>query len=127
MKPQSTRGMAANEVFFRQRNEEIQKGLDRLDKLADEVGENHPNYDTSAALYFYCECSDENCHKRISMSLPDYNKIHKDEKAFIVIPGHETNKIERIVRKTTKYNVVQKHVQPPKRVEKLQRTEVNNV
>lgn len=125
----SERRLAENEVVFRQLNEQVQKGIEETNQLAVEA--NQPEYIITYGfddppLHFYCECSDENCTKRILINLQEYNEIHKNRNHFTVFPGHEVLRIERLVREEPDFNVVEKIIEPPKSVGELQPTDVDN-
>ncbi|OYW97960.1 MAG: hypothetical protein B7Z14_16235 [Bosea sp. 32-68-6] len=61
------------------------------------------------------------------MKLADYQDIHQDRSQFIVVPGHEVDKIENTIHAEEQYKVVKKiHVvQEP--VSKLNKTDIKNV
>ena len=122
----SERRLAENEVFFREHNKRIQKGVDELNRLGDETGEKPLTFDPNTPLHFFCECSDENCQQRVRLSLEKYNAIHEDRKAFVVVCGHEIEDFEKIVEKTADFCVVQKYKDPPKTANKLNQTDINN-
>jgi len=127
MKPRKVQKLAENEVFFRQYNETIQKGFDHLTKIAEREGEEPYAYDSETPLYFYCECSDEDCRERVFISLSAYNDIHKDRDSFIVVPGHEVAEIEHVVVRKPEYHVVRKFIPTPRDAEKVNPTDVDNV
>jgi hypothetical protein len=122
----SQRRQAENEVFFRERNERIQKGFDELNDIAKEESGKPYVYDTKTPLQFCCECSDENCRKRVRISLETYNNVHKDRNAFVIICGHEDKNVERIIDKKPEYWVVVKYVNTPKSATSLNKTAVDN-
>ena len=125
----SERRLAENEAVFREYNERIIKGFDELKKLAEEDGQQSflaQVAQDDRPLYFYCECSDENCIKRVLMKPSDYDKIHKDRDTFVMVPGHETSDIERIVKKADSYYVVEKFEEPSVPKNGLNQTEVDN-
>lgn len=97
----SSRRLIENEVIFRDVNKNIQEFVD---------DEKH----TPSLLPFYCECSNPDCIERIEMTTGQYAKIHKDRKNFITLIGHEYKQVERVVKKTSNYQVVEKHFTPPK-------------
>jgi hypothetical protein len=118
--------MTENEVIFRRYNESVKKGLDELKNIATE--ENHAaQYQMEdAPLYFYCECSDENCVERIKLKPSLYNSIHTNRSKFIIVPGHESESIELVTNKMPGYVVVEKNVKPSESVSKLQKTDIDN-
>lgn len=116
-----------NEAVFRNANERVKKGFDHIRQIAKEdkqqgILENY--YDVP--LHFYCECSDENCRKRIETTLHYYTKIHADRRKFIVISGHEVKDLEKIVTRHEKYNVVAKADNPGELPQQLADSGVDN-
>lgn len=123
----AARQMAENEVVFREYNERIQKGFDELTRLALEEGRSDLVFEDDLPLQFYCECSDENCRERILLKPSEYAQIHDKRTRFIVVKGHQTDAIERVVGETTRYSIVQKTVEVPDTASKLHSTTVENV
>jgi hypothetical protein len=126
----SERRLAENEVVFRQMNEQVHSGYEETNRMARE--DNQPQFlvehkSDDMPLLFYCECADENCRERIRINIHDYNKIHVKRDQFILIPGHETHQIERIVSKKAGYYIVQKRNMPPEKADTLHPTSLNNV
>jgi len=119
--------MVENEAVFRELNQRLQVGLDAVNKIALEEGDEPVFINGDESLYFYCECSDENCKQRLKISLNEYNKIHRDSKSFIVARGHEVTSLEDIIFVGTDYSVVRKHLEPPRRPVGLHHTSVDNV
>lgn len=122
----SIRRMVENEVVFRGYNEQVQKGFDEIKELAHKTNQHSFIYNNDKALHFYCECSDENCRKRIQIKPSRYNKIHQDRNYFVLISGHEVNQIERIIKQEPRFNIVEKFGLPPETVSELQPTDVDN-
>ncbi|HSX31716.1 MAG TPA: hypothetical protein VLF43_00505 [Candidatus Saccharimonadales bacterium] len=122
------RRLIENEIAFRQKNEQIQKGFDLLADIA-AADRQQEQIDTNAAklpLFFYCECSDENCKQRIKITPEQYNQLHKQRDHFVVVPGHEVPSVEHIVYRKTGYNVIQKQAIPPGTVGRLHKTDIHN-
>jgi hypothetical protein len=125
----SERRLAENEVVFRQLNEQVKKGVEETNKLAIEENQHDMIIDLEdwqTSLQFYCECSDENCTKRVTVDYAEYNKIHEQRDHFIVAPGHEVAKIEQVVRKEDGFVVVKKYGKPPETVDVLHQTNIDN-
>jgi hypothetical protein len=119
--------MAENEVVFRQYNESIQRGLDDLETVAAEDGQETHIDAGDMPLHFYCECSDENCKQRVILRPSDYNEIHKRRDCFVLVCGHEMPEVERVIRKGDGYCVTQKYLPPPKSADQLRPTPTSNV
>jgi hypothetical protein len=123
----SNRRLAENEAYFRQYNEQVQKRLKEIDGIAVEEGKTHLTHDESETLFhFYCECSDEDCRKRIALSLNTYTSCHKQRDHFIVLPGHEVRSIERVIAKQPEFWLVEKFIPVPETVDHLNSTNIQN-
>lgn len=123
----SERRLTENEAIFREQNERVQKGLDELEALARETGQMEHVSAPDGKLSFYCECADENCTKRVHLTLQEYRKVHQNRKCFSIVPGHENLSIERVVERESRYYVVQKAQTPPESPEDLNPTNGSNV
>lgn len=102
----SEQRMAENEVMFRHANTKNKGRQRRADHATDET-----------IVNFFCECSNRNCHERIPVSIKDYEKVHKSNKHFIVLIGHENPAIEQVVKREGAFNVIQKYADPSKEVD----------
>jgi len=118
--------MAENEVVFRRYNEEVQRGIEEVRQLAEETNQEHIIHNEDTPLHFYCECSDENCHKRVLLSPSEYKKIHRNRAQFVIICGHQTEVIEEVVRTKGDYCIVKKFFTPPETVRVLHPTGLDN-
>lgn len=115
-----------NEMIFRRINEKVGDDLGALDAMHIEDGDVHLIRDEDLLLQFKCECSDENCTTRIPMQLNEYQDIHADRSTFIVIPNHQVDPIEKVVKQTPKYNVVLKNNSIPEPSDTLNDTPIDN-
>ena len=102
---------ARNEALIRQVNEQIE----RLDKVADPEG-------LSLSFEFLCECGagqggDVRCAERIEMTLAEYEEVRQQDDRFALVPGHETEGLEDVVRRTERYVVVDKKPEAEPEVE----------
>jgi hypothetical protein len=98
-----------NEMIFRHSNEKVGDDLVALDAMHIEDGNIELIGNDTLELHFQCECSDENCTTRIPMSVAEYQEIHADRDTFIVIPNHQVDPIEKVLKKTPKYTIVKKN------------------
>jgi hypothetical protein len=55
-----------------------------------------------------CECMDEACTERITMTVREYEAVRSDSNTFFVKPGHDVPEVEDVVREETNYVVVSK-------------------
>ena len=101
MSEYSERWLKENEVIFQQANRGV----------AEFIAENGGNANT--VIKFYCECSNMACRKRIMLTAAKYNKLHKTERYFIAITGHELPDIEKVVSKHRGFNVIKKRGKIP--------------
>lgn len=92
-----------NESVFRDRNQGVKAILDSV-----LPSENRNDF----ILRFTCECSNEDCHEAVELSVADYEEVRKNPKRFIIRPGHQQPDIERVVL-AEGYAVTEKHEIPP--------------
>jgi hypothetical protein len=53
-----------------------------------------------------CECIDEACTQRVTMTVREYESVRSDSNTFFVKPGHDVPEVEEVVREETNYVVV---------------------
>jgi hypothetical protein len=85
--------IAKTEALFRSVNERIAESAQRFE--ADDAE-------------FVCECSDSACTDRVAATLDDYEEVRAESTRFLVVPGHEDTRIERVVSRRRRYAVVEK-------------------
>jgi hypothetical protein len=115
-----------NEMIFRRSNEKAGDSLDALDAMHIEDGDIHLVRNEDLTLHFQCECSDENCVARIPILLSEYQEIHTDRDTFIVLPNHQVDPIEKVIKESSVYNVVKKNNSTPEPSEGLNDTTIQN-
>jgi hypothetical protein len=59
-------------------------------------------------LEILCECGQDDCETTLDVSRAEYDEAHQQRDRFIVTPGHEDEQIERVVKRTPEYLVVDK-------------------
>lgn len=124
--PISEQRQIENEMIFRRVNEKVGDGLDSLDAMHIEDNNLHLIWDDTILLSFKCECSDENCDKRIPIKLSVYKKIHENRDAFIIKLKHQVKKIEKVILTEDNYSVVEKNNSTPEPNNTLKKTTVDN-
>jgi hypothetical protein len=96
----SQRRQAVNEALMREVNERV-AGMDR-NAVANWA-------DTEELFDFVCECSGApSCDQHVRMTLAEYEEVRSQDDRFAVVPGHENGAIERIVRATDRFAIVDK-------------------
>ena len=91
----STKALAKNEELFRNVNERIE-----------EVSFGIPREET--LLEFLCECDRTGCEEKVRAARSEYEAIRSEPTQFVVLPGHEDPRVERVVSTTDRFTVVQK-------------------
>ncbi len=89
------RRVGLNEAVFREVNERIEDLAERFELR-------------SQPLDLICECGDEDCRERISMTHSEYEEVRSDSRQFAVYPGHEYGDIEDVVARREGYDIVRK-------------------
>lgn len=60
-------------------------------------------------LEFVCECADETCVERVSLTTDQYDDVRAIPARFVVVPGHEvTPLVERVVYRSEEFVIVRK-------------------
>lgn len=91
----SKKRRAENELLFRKANEQMQSMANRL-------------HDKDEKCIFLCECSSDECFKRLPVPLGKYEELATADNRFIVVRGHEKADLERVVKQGDDYLVVEK-------------------
>ena len=89
--------LARNEALFREVNERVEEVSSRLsyDEGSDKTG-------------FVCECSRENCTELVEITYAEYEAVRSDPRRFLIRPGHEDLKVDRVVEEHPAFLVVEK-------------------
>jgi hypothetical protein len=86
--------IAHTEALFRDVNERIAESAQRFDANETE---------------FVCECADAECVERIPATLNEYEEVRADGTHFLLVPGHENTRVERVVKQPRRrFAVVEK-------------------
>jgi hypothetical protein len=87
------RRIIENEKLFREVNERVAKM---------QAGYSGPDPE------WVCECGDETCFEKVSVSIEEYQRIRSHEDWFFIRPGHDKPEVERIVSENDSFVVVEK-------------------
>jgi len=86
--------LAITESLFRDVNERIAESVQRFDGDGD--------------AQFVCECSDSSCTEHVPAPIEHYEQVRADPTHFLLAPGHEDGRIERVIERRRRYEVVEK-------------------
>jgi hypothetical protein len=92
--------LAQNEYLLKQLNR-------RIDTLTAEFADDGLAAGDRSAD-FICACGSADCTERIRLQPEEYEHVRGQPHRFIVAPGHEHPKIERVVERHERYVVVEK-------------------
>jgi hypothetical protein len=86
---------ARNESLFREVNERIEDAASKLSPMFTE---------------FMCECADDTCFEKVSLTLQEYTSIRESGPTYFVVKtGHSDPEVERVVGgEGDRYDVVEK-------------------
>ncbi len=76
--------IAHTEALFRDVNERIAESAERFNARDAE---------------FVCECADPACAERVPATLDQYEEVRADGTHFLLVPGHEVDELERVVKR----------------------------
>jgi hypothetical protein len=88
--------LALNQAIFRVANERMLAWPEQGSWPADEP------------LSVFCECSHEGCRKKLAVPRPQYEAVRTNARRFLVAPGHNLARIERVVTDGGDWIVVEK-------------------
>lgn len=57
---------------------------------------------------FVCECADADCTERVEAPRGVYEHVRSDATQFLLAPGHEDERVERVVEERPRYSIVRK-------------------
>jgi hypothetical protein len=87
--------LVENQERFRDMNERLETAVE--DFVA-----------TEERVAFLCECADENCLGRVSLTLSEYDDVRAVENRFFMLPGHKIAAGEEVVEEHDRFHVTQK-------------------
>jgi hypothetical protein len=94
------RRIGENEALFRHVNERV-KDVNRSFSLVLDHGD------------YLCECGDERCVERITLTAEQYERVRDDPTHFVVIPGHVVPDVEEVVAAEPGFEIVRKREGEP--------------
>jgi hypothetical protein len=98
---------AASRYELQARNEALLRTVnDRIETLDEEAG---AWTDPKQRFWFQCECGNiDTCNERVQMTLAEYERVRSQRDRFAVLPGHQTDQIERVVEACDRFLIVDK-------------------
>jgi hypothetical protein len=88
--------IAKNETVFRAANREIEQADQEAGGGSDQL------------IEVLCECGRPACGGVISLTVAEYDGVHSQDDRFVVLRGHESSEIEKVVEERAGYLVVDK-------------------
>ena len=61
------------------------------------------------ALELLCECGTAGCTERIALTHAEYERVRASPTGFVLVPGHEDEAVEHVVRWGDGYVIVENH------------------
>jgi hypothetical protein len=96
------RQVGVNEALFRAVNEEIQT----LNRQLPGPG----------GMQVVCECGSAQCVERVTISTEDYERVRKDPRRFVVVPGHVVPEYEVVLEEHEDFQIIEKVHPEPERI-----------
>ena len=88
--------IAKNETVFRAANREIERA------------EQEAGGGTDQLIEVLCECGRNGCSGLVTLTVAEYDGVHSQDDRFVVLRGHESDEIERVLEERAGYLVVDK-------------------
>jgi hypothetical protein len=92
---------AKNQSLMREVNERIEQLAEGKPTIFEEL-------QRARTIDLACECMDDTCTERVTMTIAEYEQIRADSNAFLVRRGHHVPEVEEIAREEAAYAVVRK-------------------
>jgi hypothetical protein len=86
--------LAKNEELFREVNERIETV--------------NQTVEDDSLMEYLCECDRPGCYDKVKATRGEYESVRAESTHFIVLPGHEDPRIERVVLVNERFLVVEK-------------------
>jgi hypothetical protein len=83
-----------NEWLFRDVNERIAEVNDK--------------FEVEGETEFLCECGQQTCLETLLLTRAQYEAVRGKGRRFVVVPGHEDGRVERVVERESGFLVVEK-------------------
>ena len=99
------RRIGINEALFRAVNEQIEQLNKHLHGPED--------------MQVVCECADAQCVERLTVSMHDYERVRKDPRRFLIVPGHDVPDVETVIEEHDAFHIVEKIREEPERIAEL--------
>jgi hypothetical protein len=90
------------------RKQRIEENEKLFREVNERVAQMHAGDPSGPDPEWVCECGDETCFEKIVVALDEYREIRSHGNWFAIKPGHEMLDVERIVRESDAYSVVEK-------------------
>jgi hypothetical protein len=87
--------LAKNEELFRKVNE-------RIETISQVVA------DDDSMMEYLCECDRPECYERVKATRREYESVRAESTHFIVLPGHEDPRVERVALSNERFMIVEK-------------------
>ena len=84
------------------RNEEVFRGVN------ERIAGGGTLHGVASPMPFHCECDRERCFESVRILPREYRAIAEERYRFVIVPGHEDPRIERVVEVRDGYSVVEK-------------------
>ena len=96
------RQVGVNEALFRAVNEQIESLNQQLRG--------------PGGMQVVCECGNAQCVERLTISLEDYERVRKDPRRFVVVPGHVIEELETVLEEHDEFHIIEKVHPEPERI-----------
>ncbi len=79
-----------------------------LGRKVNDRNKRHTGPQPANKMWVVCECTDGDCEELIQITVDQYRQIRKGDSHFLVLVGHESRGLERIVARNGTWLTVQK-------------------
>jgi hypothetical protein len=94
-------------AFDEQTSSRLRENEETFAKANEKIRVRAEQYEFEEAVPFLCECSEMTCTESVRLSLNTYREARAEGEAFILLPGHDDPRVERIVAHGDGYVLVE--------------------
>ena len=91
-----------------QASSRVRENEETFAKANEQIRVSAEEYEFEEAVPFLCECSELTCTESVRLPLKNYREARAQDGAFILRPGHDDPRVERIVAQGDGYVLVEK-------------------
>jgi hypothetical protein len=96
------------EHFLNRQQERYVRNESLFREVNERIAEVNDKFAVEGKTEFLCECGQETCFESLLLTRVQYEAVREEGQRFVVVPGHEDDRVERVVHREPDFLVVEK-------------------